>query len=40
MFLPRRNLTVRKGPDGAMQVERLPIPEMPAELQAIIKEMG
>ena len=34
------NIAVRKGPDGAMQLERLPIPEMPAELQDIIKEMG
>jgi succinate dehydrogenase / fumarate reductase flavoprotein subunit len=36
----RYNLSVRKGPDGAMQVERMPIPEMPEELKQIIEEMG
>jgi succinate dehydrogenase / fumarate reductase flavoprotein subunit len=35
----RVNLVVRKGPDGAMQIEEAPIPPMPAELQQIIKEM-
>ncbi len=34
------NVTVRRGPDGAMQIDRIPIPEMPAELQEIITEMG
>ncbi len=34
------NVTVRRGPDGTMQIERIPIPEMPAELQEIITEMG
>lgn len=34
------NVTVRKGPDGTMQIERIPIPEMPTELQEIITEMG
>jgi len=34
------NNVVRRGPDGAMQIERVPIPEMPIELQEIIKEMG
>ena len=33
------NLIVRKGPDGAMQVARIPIPEMPAELRQVIEEM-
>jgi succinate dehydrogenase / fumarate reductase flavoprotein subunit len=32
------NLVARKGPDGAMQVEEVPIPEMPAELKQIIEE--
>src|SRR5437762_596190 len=34
------NLVSRKGPDGRMQVEEVPIPEMPEELKQIIKEMG
>jgi succinate dehydrogenase / fumarate reductase flavoprotein subunit len=34
------NHTVRLGPDGKMQLERAPIPAMPAELEAIIKEMA
>jgi succinate dehydrogenase / fumarate reductase flavoprotein subunit len=33
------NITVRKGPDGAMQLERVPIPDLPAELKAVIEEM-
>jgi succinate dehydrogenase / fumarate reductase flavoprotein subunit len=33
------NIVVRKGPDGAMQVEEVPIPEMPEELKQIITEM-
>ena len=33
------NVVVWKGPDGAMQVRRQPIPEMPAELKQIIEEM-
>ena len=33
------NLVVRKGPDGQMQLEEVPIPEMPAELKQIIEEM-
>jgi succinate dehydrogenase / fumarate reductase flavoprotein subunit len=33
------NLVVRKGSDGQMQVEEVPIPEMPAELRQIIEEM-
>ena len=33
------NCVVRKGPDGQMQLEEVPIPEMPAELKQIIEEM-
>ncbi len=33
------NLVVRKGRDGAMELSRAPIPEMPAELRQIIEEM-
>jgi succinate dehydrogenase / fumarate reductase flavoprotein subunit len=33
------NLVARKGPDGQMQLEEVPIPEMPAELKQIIEEM-
>jgi succinate dehydrogenase / fumarate reductase flavoprotein subunit len=33
------NIVIRKGSDGAMQLERQPIPPMPAELSAIIEEM-
>ena len=33
------NIVVRKAPGGEMQVERRPIPEMPAELKQIIEEM-
>jgi len=32
------NIVVRKAPDGSMQLERRPIPPLPAELQAIIEE--
>jgi succinate dehydrogenase / fumarate reductase flavoprotein subunit len=34
------NITVKKGPDGEMQLERIPIPEMPAELKQVIEELG
>jgi succinate dehydrogenase / fumarate reductase flavoprotein subunit len=34
------NLVVRRGRDGAMQVERLPIPEMRPDLKQIVEEMG
>jgi len=34
-----RNTVISKGPDGKMQVRWEPIPEMPAELKAIIEEM-
>ena len=33
------NVIVYKGSDGAMQIRREPIPEMPAELKQIIEEM-
>jgi succinate dehydrogenase / fumarate reductase flavoprotein subunit len=33
------NVVVRKGEDGQMRVERVPIPEMPAELRQVIEEM-
>jgi succinate dehydrogenase / fumarate reductase flavoprotein subunit len=32
------NVVTRKGRDGAMEIARAPIPEMPAELEAIIAE--
>ena len=35
----RMNVVVWKGADGAMQVRRQPIPEMPAELKQIVEEM-
>jgi len=34
------NISVKKESDGAMKIERIPIPEMPAELKQIIEEMG
>jgi succinate dehydrogenase / fumarate reductase flavoprotein subunit len=33
------NITLRKGSDGSMQLERVPIPPMPPELKAVIEEM-
>jgi len=33
------NFVVRKAKDGAMEIARAPIPEMPAELKQIIEEM-
>ena len=33
------NVVVRKGADGMMRVERVPIPEMPPELRQVIEEM-
>ena len=33
------NVVIRKGGDGAMQVLREPIPEMPLDLKQIIEEM-
>jgi succinate dehydrogenase / fumarate reductase flavoprotein subunit len=34
------NTTVRRAPDGSMQLERVPIAPLPDELAAVIKEMG
>ncbi|HKG92207.1 MAG TPA: fumarate reductase/succinate dehydrogenase flavoprotein subunit [Gemmatimonadaceae bacterium] len=34
------NVVVRRGADGGMRVERMPIAPMPEELQGIVKEMG
>ena len=33
------NLVVHKGADGEMQLDREPIPPLPAELAAIVEEM-
>jgi succinate dehydrogenase / fumarate reductase flavoprotein subunit len=37
--LGKVNIVVRKGEDGAMRVERVPLPPMPPELAAVIEEM-
>ena len=34
----RFNHVVRQGPDGRMQIERRPIPDMPAGLKQIIED--
>jgi succinate dehydrogenase / fumarate reductase flavoprotein subunit len=34
------NFTIKKDPNGEMQITRVPIPEMPAELKQVIEEMG
>ena len=34
------NLVIQAGSDGRMVLSRVPIPPMPAELAAVIKEMG
>ncbi len=34
------NYSLKKSADGGMEISKIPIPEMPAELKAIIKEMG
>jgi succinate dehydrogenase / fumarate reductase flavoprotein subunit len=34
------NFMVKKSEDGTMKIDRVPIPEMPVELKAIIEEMG
>jgi succinate dehydrogenase / fumarate reductase, flavoprotein subunit len=34
------NYSLKKGSDGAMEISRTPIPEMPAELKQVIEEMG
>ena len=33
------NLVIRKGKDGRMELSRVPIPEMPSELQSVIEAM-
>jgi succinate dehydrogenase / fumarate reductase flavoprotein subunit len=37
--LGKLNIVVRKERDGGMSVSRVPLPEMPPELKAIIEEM-
>ena len=32
------NIVVKRGPDGEMQVSRVPLPPMPAELKQVIEE--
>jgi succinate dehydrogenase / fumarate reductase flavoprotein subunit len=34
------NLVTRRGADGSMEIERAPMPPMPADLQSIIQEMS
>ncbi|MBV9215228.1 MAG: fumarate reductase/succinate dehydrogenase flavoprotein subunit, partial [Acidobacteria bacterium] len=34
------NFSLKRSKDGAMEISRIPIPEMPAELKAVIEEMG
>ena len=34
------NFSLKKADDGTMQIAKIPIPEMPAELRAIIEELG
>ncbi len=34
------NFSLKKADDGTMQIAKIPIPEMPVELKAIIEEMG
>ena len=34
------NLAVKQGPDGGMQLRRIPIPAMPAELKQVIEEQS
>jgi succinate dehydrogenase / fumarate reductase flavoprotein subunit len=34
------NYSVKKGASGAMEISKIPLPEMPAELKTIIEEMG
>jgi len=36
----KKNIVVKKQPDGSMSISELPIREMPAELKQIIEEMG
>jgi succinate dehydrogenase / fumarate reductase, flavoprotein subunit len=34
------NFSLKQSPDGAMEISRVPIPEMPDELKKVIEEMG
>ncbi len=34
------NFSLKKGEAGGMEISKIPIPEMPAELKAVIEEMG
>ena len=34
------NFSLKKADDGSMQIAKIPIPEMPAELKQIVEEMG
>ena len=34
------NFSLKKADDGSMQIAKIPIPEMPADLKAIIEEKG
>jgi len=36
----KKNIVVKKQPDGSMSISEMPIPEIPAELKQIIEEMG
>jgi succinate dehydrogenase / fumarate reductase, flavoprotein subunit len=36
----KKNVAVKQDTDGQMQITHTPIPEMPAELKAVIEEMG
>ena len=36
----KKNIVVKKQPDGSMAISEIPIPEMPDELKQIIEEMG
>jgi len=33
----KKNIVLKKGGDGSMQISTVPIPEMPAELKAVIE---
>ena len=35
----KKNIVLKKGGDGSMQIATAPIPEMPPELKQIIEEM-
>jgi len=35
----KKNIVLKKGGDGTMQISTVPVPEMPPELKQIIEEM-